>query len=182
VTFFFDSIPHSRRHVSLAAVQLLLDIASHLSPPERDRLGQSKCVFVHPTSGLLLHTERSFANFAMKCILTEHNSTEALVLSPSWPSVYFDQDGYPAFGDLDDNYPTASSTTSLAGEKISTAAPDLIEHSGLHRERYPGGSTPAPADWGPAQVYVPKARPKKRRHFSPGKQPEEYTTLTMTRL
>jgi hypothetical protein len=120
----------------------------------------------------------------MKCILTEHNSTEALVLSPSWPSVYFDEDGYPTICDQADNYPAASSTTSLAGEKISTAPPHLIEHSELYREQYPAGNhnKPAPGDWGPAQVYVPKARPKKRRHFSLDKQPEEYTSLTMTRL
>lgn len=175
------------------AVQLILDIASHLSPSERERLAQSKskCVFVHPTSGLLLHTERSFAHFGMKCILAEHNSTEALVLSPSWPSVYFDQDGYPAFCDQDDNQYdynagviAASSTTSLAGEKISAAAPHLIEHTELNRERYPGGSAskPAPGDWGPVLVHVPNARPKKRRHFSQEKQQEEYTTMMMPRL
>jgi len=80
-------------------VQLLLETASHLSPTERERMGNAPPYFIHPDSGLLIHTARSFANFAFECILTEHNSPQPLVISPQWPSVFFDENGFPTFCD-----------------------------------------------------------------------------------
>ncbi|CAB9527841.1 expressed unknown protein [Seminavis robusta] len=149
-------------------VQMLLDTASHLSPTERERLSNAPCVFVHPMSGLMLHTERSFANFAMECILTEHNSKEALVLSPSWPSVYFDENGYPAFCNeeetksqtpaetrpqLPSNKPTPASLEPPPG----TSAPHITEQ-GDSNDNYTKGYVKAPPEWKPAK-YVPPKRP-----------------------
>jgi hypothetical protein len=185
-------------------VQLLLDIASHLSPIEREKLGHPPGVYVHPATGLMVHSkERSFANFAMECILQQHNSTDPLVFSPSWPSVFFDEDGYPFFAEspseaaegnpltseplastsrlpVDPLPPSSASMDekTLEGERILTEPPITFEknpHHYIPTDKFQF----LPEE--PTQEYVPK-RPKKRKHVSLQRPPDEYITLTLQRL
>ena len=153
-------------------VQLLLDMASHLSPMERERLGKTACIYVHPESGLLIHTSKSFANFAFECILTEHNSTDPLILSPSWPSVFFDENGYPSFCDMAEDQPLQPTPTdkSLEGENRALGAPP----SAARVHQTTGQQAPA--------IIPDTCQQNKRRHQSLEGEPDEYSTLTLPRL
>lgn len=189
-------------------VQLLLDIASHLSPSEREKLGNPPGVYVHPASGLMVHSkERSFANFAMECILTQHNSTDPLVFSPSWPSVFFDEDGYPFFsesqpmedtsnlnrnstaptGAFRQQHPAAlagastrSDDKTLEGEGIPTE-PTLEKnphHYSASEQHHFVPEEPIVQEHAPRQ----QQPERKRKHVKFEKPPDEYVSLTFQRL
>lgn len=135
------------------AVRLLLDTASHLSSVERERLKtrmdrNAAFTFVHPASALLLGgNTREFANFAIDCILSEHNSTSPLLLTPRWPSVSFDKQGRPTFPQDEDPFFTAGPPEPIHqkehhhkghGERSHALPPNLIA---IPAKRFPGATS-----------------------------------------
>lgn len=176
-------------------VQLLLDVASHLSPAERERLASIECNYVHPESGLLiLHATRSFANYSWECILAEHNSTDPLVLSASWPSVFFDEDGYPSFCEAVKNEQQQEEDT-LEGENIPLGAqPPLggtarashyMHHAVPLNAGHPQQQRPTVIpDHYAQQPRADNNHCKSHKRRNPGLQaePDEYSTLTFPRL
>ena len=176
-------------------VQVLLDVASHISPTERSRLSRQPVVYVDLASGLMVHCkERLLANYSMECILTQHNSTDPLVFYPSWPGVFFDEDGYPYFAEprsSADERPKIIPTTArvapsaapesddktLDGEAIALSEPsppvELSRHHYIPTE--PHQFLPQE----PTDEYVPE-QTKKRRYVP--KQPDQFSSFTFQRL
>ena len=176
-------------------VQLLLDIASHLSPTERERLSTIECNYVHPESGLvILHATPSFANYSWECILAEHNSNDPLVLSASWPSVFFDEDGYPSFCEevqvADTRQQLDDTEETLEGEHILSLGAQPPPGAALRSGSFMHHAVPVnaghPQQQRPA-VIIPEnstANRKSHKRRNPGLQskPDEYSTLTFQRL
>lgn len=175
-------------------VQLLLDVASHLSPAERERLATIECNYVHPESGLvILHATPSFANYSWECVLAEHNSNSPLVLSASWPSVFFDDDGYPSFCDeIDHTQQVDDTEETLEGEHIPLGAqppPGGVTRSGYYMHQAIPLNAGHSQQQRPAIIpensyYPPTANRKSHKRRNPGLQskPDEYSTLTFPRL
>ena len=179
-------------------VQLLLDVASHLSPTERERLSSIECNYVHPESGLvILHATRSFANYSWECILAEHNSTDPLVLSASWPSVFFDENGYPSFCETKEQQ---EEEDALKGEHIPLGAQPPSGGTAARGSHYMHHAIPLNAghpqqqrpavipDYHARQQQQPQANAnycksqKRRKHPGLQAEPDEYSTLTFPRL